>query len=91
MSCSPHCSIVRSLYKKALRTSFDYLALDRKHYRQTCITIRQRFESNRDVQDPVKIRELIALTDTILEDVKHKEPYIRKNDLTCANKITYLF
>ena len=78
MHHSPHCYLVRKLYKRALRTNFDYTALDRRLYRQVSIIIRQRFEAHRNERDPVKLQGLLDFTETLLTDLKHSEPAIRK-------------
>lgn len=66
---------VSSLFRQALRTAFDS-TLKFDIYRNETIKIRKQFEANRDISDPEKLEEVIAITKQKLAEWKHPDPYI---------------
>ncbi|KAK7204333.1 hypothetical protein BZA70DRAFT_280512 [Myxozyma melibiosi] len=66
---------VFSIYRRALRTTLSW-TIRRDIWRQEALQIRAQLESNKDVIDPRKIRELITAAELKLRAGRHPDPYI---------------
>ncbi|ODV65249.1 NADH dehydrogenase I beta subcomplex 9 [Hyphopichia burtonii NRRL Y-1933] len=66
---------VASLFRQALRTAFDS-TLKFDAYRAQTLKIRQQFEANKHISDPVELEKVIAKTEAKLTETKHPDPYI---------------
>lgn len=71
----PHKNYVQRLYRQALRTAFDHHAERWHEYRQACLEIRQRFDSNRSEQNIHRIQALVKETEEELERKAHPRPF----------------
>ncbi|KAI9217050.1 hypothetical protein BC828DRAFT_408862 [Blastocladiella britannica] len=74
MSLPQHTLRVRALYRRSLRTVFDW-AKSRDSYRQTAIHVRYMFDDNKAITNPKLLAELMANADAHLDSVSHPEPY----------------
>ncbi|KAJ9060683.1 hypothetical protein DSO57_1000239 [Entomophthora muscae] len=70
-----HTQIVQRLYKRSLLLARDWI-IDYRRWRVEAITIRQRFEANRMVQDPKRKRALLDKAEDELQKFAHPNPYI---------------
>lgn len=66
---------VASLFRQALRTAFDS-TLKFDAYRAQTLKIRQQFEANKHISDPVELEKVIAKTEAKLAETEHPDPYI---------------
>ncbi|KAK9382292.1 uncharacterized protein V2V93DRAFT_366936 [Kockiozyma suomiensis] len=66
---------VYSVYRRALRLTLSW-SIRRDIWRQQALQIRARFDANKDVSDPRKIRELIVGAEQQLHVNRHPDPYI---------------
>ncbi|CAD7086004.1 unnamed protein product [Hermetia illucens] len=68
-----HSRKVCSLYKRALRNLEAWY--DRRHiFRYRAVLLRQRFEENKNVNDPVKANELLLAGEKELFETQHFQP-----------------
>ncbi|KAJ1985373.1 hypothetical protein H4R34_000027 [Dimargaris verticillata] len=72
---TPHARRVCSLYRKALRTSLDWIVV-RDTWRQAACFIRLRIEENRHVTDPKIAKQLTDNFAKELEHYTHPDPFI---------------
>ncbi|KAI9184170.1 hypothetical protein H9P43_003223 [Blastocladiella emersonii ATCC 22665] len=73
-SMTPHVAHVRQLYRRALRSAFDW-STTREGFRQSAVHIRYMFEENRDVHNAKRLAEIIKATEAKLAETAHPEPY----------------
>ena len=66
---------VSSLYRRSLKLARDWL-VQRDSWRRESINIRQRFESNRQVQNPRLLNDIFDRTEKELLNYRHPDPYI---------------
>lgn len=71
---SAHVSRVRSLYKRALRTAYDW-AGRRDVWRPYALDIRDRFEQNRKVDSLTHREKLLEEAEKELTYYSHPDPY----------------
>ncbi|KAI9592804.1 hypothetical protein BDF19DRAFT_341263, partial [Syncephalis fuscata] len=74
MSQAAHVARVKSLYRRALKTSLDwYLTLDT--WRPQALKIRDRFEANRNVATLREAEQLCVQAEKELKEYQHPDPY----------------
>lgn len=66
---------VASLFRKALRTAYDS-SLKFDAYRRETINIRAQFDSNKHIEDPNELEEVLASAKAKLAEYAHPDPYI---------------
>ena len=66
---------VSSLYRRSLKLARDWL-VQRDSWRRESMNIRQRFESNRQVQNPRLLNDIFDRTEKELLNYRHPDPYI---------------
>ncbi|ODV85229.1 hypothetical protein CANARDRAFT_28508 [[Candida] arabinofermentans NRRL YB-2248] len=67
--------LVASLYRRSLRTASDWINR-RDFYRAKAAEIRLRFESNKNIDDPAKLKSVLERTEMMLDKFKHPDPII---------------
>lgn len=67
--------LVTSLYRRSLRTAHDWIN-KKDFYRLKAAEIRDRFEANRQVENPTQLKYLIEKTEELLETYAHPDPII---------------
>ena len=72
-----HSLAVCRLYRGALKMSLDWL-IDRGKWRSFALALRQEFDSQKSLEDPVKKAEALLAGQHLLYKYRHPEPYICK-------------
>ena len=70
-----HVQRVTRLYRHALKTQLSW-SVDRHLWRKLAVELREEFDANKDLRDPVKINEILEDGERELEAKKHPQPYI---------------
>jgi NADH dehydrogenase (ubiquinone) 1 beta subcomplex subunit 9 len=74
MAQAAHVARVRSLYRRALKTSFDW-CVTVETWRPRALQIRDRFEANRQVATLREAERLCVKAEEELEEYAHPDPY----------------
>jgi Complex 1 protein (LYR family) len=72
----PHTVTVCRLYRRALRTCIDWY-VHQDHLRKASVGVRCIFKKYQNEIDPAKIDLLLTTTESILNRLRHPEPYLR--------------
>lgn len=79
MAQAAHVARVRSLYRQALKTSFNW-CMTLEVWRPQALKIRDRFEANRNVASMREAERLCEEAERELETMRHPDPYCIKCD-----------
>ncbi len=79
-----HKQYVTSLYRRSLKTALDW-HVDRSMWRPIALSIRARFEANRNVASLQELRKILLDTEKELEEYRHPDPYICKYTIHYLN------
>lgn len=69
-----HKRCVTSLYRRALKTSLDWI-IDREAWRRKAVEIRARFDANKNVRSIKHLRALLEDAENELRKHSHPDPY----------------